>query len=163
MELVRGDPSGMRFLAANWMRVMVLAFAGALVLLAGACGSSKSGETVRQTPVEGEQGEGGGNVMLQVSAREYSFVPDSLQVRAGEAVQLTMTNDGEQRHSLSVYEDDEYKTLVEGAAVQPAAPGESKTVSFQPPQELNELYFRCEIHNEMTGNIEIGPAAGANP
>ena len=65
MELVRGDPSGMRFLAANWMRVMVLAFAGALVLLAGACGPSKSGETVRQTPVEGEQGEGGGNVMLQ--------------------------------------------------------------------------------------------------
>lgn len=139
---------------------MAFACAGAMILLAGACGSSKSGETERQTPVEGQTTESG--VVLEVSAREYSFVPDRLQVRAGQPAELQMTNDGDQQHSLSVYEDDEYKVLVEGAAVQPAAPGESKTVSIDPPPELNELYFRCEIHKDMTGTIEIGPDTAAS-
>jgi plastocyanin len=152
----------MSFLRSNWMRVAGFAFAGALILLAGACSEGGKGDTVRQTPVEGTTTEGG--VVLDISAREFSFVPDRVQVRPGQVAEIRLHNDGSEKHSLSVYEDDEYTKLVEGAAVTPAAPGETKSVTLNPPRQDKELYFRCEIHpDKMKGTIEIGPEVTAKP
>jgi plastocyanin len=145
----------MGFLRSNWLRVMGFACAGAMVLLAGACSEGGDGTTVRQTPVEGQTTESG--VRFEISAREYSFVPDRVQIRAQQAAEIRLQNDGSVDHSLSVYEDDEYRNLVDGAAAEPAAPGESTSLSVEPPDNVTELYFRCEIHTDMTGTIEIGP------
>jgi|GEM_PF-5027475 len=148
----------MGILRSSRVRVAGFACAGALILLSGAC-SENAGQTERQTPVEGQTTESG--AVLSVSAREYAFVPDRLQVRPGQVAELRLKNDGSKEHSLSVYEDDGYSEPVEGATVATAAPGETEAVSLNPPGGSNELYFRCEIHHEMTGTIEIGPDAAA--
>ena len=73
-----------------WVRTAALACAGAFVLLAGAC-SENNGDTVRQTPVEGQTTEAG-DVVLELSAREYTFVPDRLQMRPDQVAELKVTN-----------------------------------------------------------------------
>jgi plastocyanin len=138
-----------------WIRTAALACAGAFVLLAGAC-SENSGDTLRPTPVEGQTTEAG-DVVLELSAREYTFVPDRLQMRPDQVAELKLTNDGVEEHSLSVYEDDEFDTLVDGASLDAVSPGEENTLSVDPPAQVRELYFRCEIHQDMTGEIEVGP------
>ncbi len=137
------------------MRTFALAASGIAVLFAGAC-SENTGDTVRETPVEG-QTTTGDTVVLEVSAREFSFVPDRLQMRPDQTAEIRVKSEGDAKHTLSIYEDDEYKQPIEDAGVPALNPGESQTFTFDPPPDIHEFYFRCEIHNEMTGEIEVGP------
>ena len=138
---------------------MGLAAAGIAVLFAGAC-SENSGKTVRETPVEGETMAAGDGVVLNVSAREFSFVPDRLQMRPDQAAEIRVKAEGDAKHSFAIYEDDEYKEPVAEAELPAMNHGETRTLAFEPDPAVHAFFFRCEIHKEMTGTIEVGPKTG---
>src|SRR5215207_4329454 len=117
-----------------------------LVTLAGC--SDNAGETVRPTPRQGET-PGGGGTALTIEARDFQFAERRYQMRQGQVAQIRLMNEGSAKHSFKAYEDDEYKKPVEGAEIQAIDPGKSATTTLNPPERVNELYFRCEVHPDQ--------------
>jgi plastocyanin len=144
----------MRILRSRWISAVGLGAAAAVILLAGAC-SENAGETVRPTPAEGQTTASG--VVLDISARDFSFVPNRVQMRPNQAAEIRFKPEGAARHSLAIYEDAEYEEMLEGAEIPATSPGETKSLALNPPSDATKLFFRCEIHHEMTGEIEVGP------
>lgn len=139
-------------------RTILPAMLIAILVVLPACGATEdTGETVRPTPITGETPDGGGGTALTIAARDFQFAARQYQVRQGEVAQIRLTNEGSAPHSFKAYEDDEYKQPVEGAEIQPIEPGQSAATALNPPEGINELYFRCEVHpKQMTGQIEVG-------
>ena len=126
-----------------------------ILLLGTACGTTEdNGETVRPTPISGETP--GGGAALTIEARDFQFAECKCQVRQGQVAQIRLMNKGSAPHSFRAYEDDEYKEAVDGAGIQPVEPGQSGTTTLNPPEAVNELFFRCEVHPAITGQIQIG-------
>lgn len=118
------------------MTARILIGAAALALVLGACGGDGGGSS------SGGGGGGGGEVTL--SAVDNSFDPSELAVPSGE-VTVEFTNDGENPHTFSSKQLDFDTGTVE--------PGDSKTVTFEAPDEATP--FECKIHGSsgMTGEI----------
>jgi hypothetical protein len=136
-------------------RTILPAMLIAILAVLPACGTTEdNGETVRPTPISGETP--GGGTALNIEARDFQFAERKYQVRRGQAAQIKLLNGGSAPHSFKAYEDDEYKEPVAGAEIQPVEPGQSGTTTLNPPEGTNELFFRCEVHPAMTGQIEIG-------
>ena len=123
-----------------------------LVTMAGC--SDNAGETVRPTPKQGETP--GSGTTLTIEARDFQFAERQFEVRQGQVAEIRLQNGGSAQHSFKAYEDDEYTEPVEGAEIQPVAAGQSGSTTLNPPEGATQLYFRCEIHKQMTGEIEIG-------
>lgn len=96
----------------------------------------------------------------QIIAREYSFSPNIVQVPPGH-IDLTLKDEGSQRHAFQLYSDEQYKDPVLGAHIDGVDPGGSQSISFDLPNEGKTFYFRCEIHPErMHGQFKIAAAGG---
>ncbi|HEU4488758.1 MAG TPA: cupredoxin domain-containing protein [Actinomycetota bacterium] len=115
------------------MTARTLIGAAALALVLGACGGDGGGSS---------SGGGGGEVTL--SAVDNSFEPSELAVASGE-VTVEFTNDGENPHTFTSEE-----LGFDSGTIQP---GDSKTVTFEAPDEATP--FECSIHGSsgMTGEI----------
>ncbi|TMC50526.1 MAG: hypothetical protein E6J14_02925 [Chloroflexi bacterium] len=119
--------------------------AGALTIAAGvaliACGGSSSSS-------------GGGGETLQLTARNFSFSPTSLNVSPGAQVTVTFKNDGTTEHSFTA---SAVNTEVEADA------GATKTASFTAPQS-GTVSFHCKYHpSQMQGQIVVGSGGGQAP
>ncbi len=74
----------------------------------------QSGSTQSQAPIQGARD-------LQVTVRDFDLVPNEVRVAAGEAINLTVTNEGAAPHDFTV-PDLGVRVVV--------APGETATVGF---------------------------------
>lgn len=109
-----------------------------IALLVAACGGDEQG-TDTDTP----DADNGGNeaVEITVSATEFAFDPDPVEVPAGVPVTLALVNDGLVEHDL---------TIDSIGLVILAQPGETvrETVTFEPGT--------YEIHCTVPGHHEAG-------
>ena len=146
--------------AASWAhsrRIIVPAMLIVVLVVLSACGTTEdNGDSVRPTPLIAETP--GGGVTLEVEAVDFQFATRRFQLKQDQAATIELQNGGSAKHSLKVYRDDEYKEPVDNAEIPPVDPGQSDKTTLNPPEQVRELYFRCEIHHEMTGEIEVGPA-----
>ncbi len=139
------------------IRVAVLLAASVfLVGAVAACGdddddnSDNDGGTATSAAATTPATGGGGN-QAQVEAKDFSFTPDEITVPVGEPVTVTLNNAGNATHTLTVYSDEAFTSPVEGADTDNVPSGDSGdfTVTFTG----GEYYFRCEIHNQMQGEL----------
>jgi plastocyanin/uncharacterized membrane protein len=85
---------------------------------------------------------------------DAAFVPDRLRLPAGEPVELAFDNrDGGVQHNVAIYRDDSAEeSLFVGDLI--AGP---ETVTYDVPAlDAGEYYFRCDVHPQMDGSVEVG-------
>lgn len=134
------------------MRKPIWMIALVLVLALVACGGDDGSEAEDTGPAEQDEavqepapeddGDGGA---LTVTARDFSFDPNQVEVPAGEEVTLTFANDGEVPHTFTS----------EALGVdERAAPGGTVEITFTAPD--GEAEFHCEIHPGMIGSVTTG-------
>ena len=120
------------------MRFATLAVGCAVAVGIGACGGSSS------TP----RSSAGGRPSL--TARDFSFDPAGLTVKAGQKVSVTFINAGQAEHNLSIAEAKVNEDLEKGA---------TKTVTFAAPAAGTYQFF-CEYHKaskNMVGTLTVIP------
>ncbi len=88
---------------------------------------------------------------LTMEMQDFRFVPDTITVRPGQRVRLTLVNDGYYRHSF-VFEAANVETRL-------LSPGERITVEFTAPSEPGEYMFYCRPHRGlgMVGKVVVTP------
>lgn len=113
----------------------------AVALVAAACGGDDEDED--------SGGDNGGSEAAgtTVTAIDFGFDPDSLSVDPGAEVEITLQNNGEVAHSLTI-DDADFDVEAEGGA---AASG-----TLTAPDEDTSLEFHCKFHPQMTGEIVVG-------
>jgi plastocyanin len=112
----------------------------AIALVAGACGGGDD-------EADNGGGDDGGDGGTTVTAIDFGFDPDSLTVDAGADVEITLENNGEVSHTLTI---DDADFEIE------AAGGESASDTLTAPDEDTSLEFHCKFHPQMTGEIVVG-------
>lgn len=126
-----------------------------LVAAFGACsddGAETSDDTdttvAEQDDAGGTSEEAGDDVedggALTVTARDFSFDPNQVEVEGGE-VTLTFANDGEVPHTF---------TSDALGVDERAAPGQTVDITFEAPD--GEAEFHCTIHPGMIGSVTTG-------
>jgi plastocyanin len=95
---------------------------------------------------------GGADDEVQVETVDLGFDPENFTVPAGVPVKIEVTNSGALPHTLTVYEDEEYNTALDGADTGRIEAGEDG--DFTSTFETGDYFFRCEIHPDaMEGDI----------
>jgi plastocyanin len=138
------------------MRKPIWIVALVVLIAAGAACSDDGGDTADDTtttveePAEDDTSEEAGDDVeeggaLTVTARDFSFDPNQVEVEAGGEVTLTFANDGEVPHTF---------TSDALGVDERAAPGQTVDISFDAPD--GEAEFHCEIHPGMIGSVTTG-------
>jgi plastocyanin len=89
---------------------------------------------------------------LTISSKDLTFSTDKLAAPAGEAFQIVYDNQESAPHNVAIYADQGYsqKVLVEEPFSGP------KVVTYSVPAlDAGTYYFRCDLHTNMTGTIEV--------
>ena len=128
-----------------WISILMLACL--LSLGAVACGSEDEGGST-----ESEGDDSSGTTAVEVSAADFSFTPEAVNVPAGGEVTVTFTNEGDAPHTMTA---DDLELDVA------ADPGESADGTFTAP-DSGSVEFHCEVHPDMVGQIVVeGSEAGS--
>jgi plastocyanin len=123
-----------------WRRLAAAGAIATTALAVAACGSTDSGGA----------GSSGGPT---VTAKDFSFSPTSLGVSAGQQVSVTLANQGNTEHSL---------TLDSGGGEVEAAAGQQAKLTFTAPQS-GSLAFHCKYHpTQMKGTFTVGGAGAGS-
>ena len=133
-----------------WVAALVVA-----VVVLGACsdgGGDDAEDTTTTAATEdagGTSEEAGEDVSeggaLTVTARDFSFDPNQVEVEGGGEVNLTFANDGEVPHTF---------TSDALGVDERAAPGQTVDITFTAPD--GEAEFHCTIHPGMIGSVTTG-------
>lgn len=95
-----------------------------------------------------------GTDMITVCAfDDQAFVPDHLRLPASEPVELAFDNrDGGVQHNVAIYRDESAEeSLFVGDLIAGA-----ETVTYDVPAlDPGEYYFRCDVHPQMDGSVEV--------
>ena len=147
-----------------------------LGLTAAACGDDDDDDTGGITPVAttasggattasggattASGGAASGAQKAEVTAKDFSFDPETISLKkspagAASSVTVTLDNQGRASHTWNLYTDEDFKSPVANASINSTPGGSSGTVTFPAPTEAKDYYFRCEIHTQMTGEIEF--------
>ena len=118
----------------------------AVLLLTAACGSGDEGGST-----EDSGDDSSGSATVEVSAADFSFTPEAVNVAAGAEVTVTFSNEGEAPHTMT---SDDLELDIE------AEPGESAEGTFTAP-DSGSVEFHCEVHPDMTGQIVVEGSEGA--
>lgn len=118
------------------MRLRALAAASLLVVIAAGCGGD--GADVANDTDVARDGAGAGG---QVTIRAFTYSPQPLTAHVGDT--LTVVNDDDTRHSLSA-DDGSFTTGIFGKGTKTFTVGAA-----------GEFSFHCEVHNFMTGVIQV--------
>jgi nitrosocyanin len=90
----------------------------------------------------------GGGAKLNLTTKDFAFDPTTLSAKAGEAVTVTIKNDGQAEHNFSIESLKVSKDIEKG---------ESQTVTFTPAQ-AGDVQFFCEYHKatkNMVGTLKV--------
>lgn len=96
---------------------------------------------------------GGTDTVTVCAFDDQAFVPDHLRLPANEPVELAFDNrDGGVQHNVAIYRDDAAEeSLFVGDLI--AGP---ETVTYDVPAlDPGEYYFRCDVHPQMNGSVEV--------
>jgi plastocyanin len=123
-------------------RSVAALFAAALVL--GACGGGDD-----DAAEDGSEAPAAGGVT--VTAQDFAFDPTTIEVESGEEVEVTLQNEDDTEHSITV-EEAEFEIEAEG--------GESATGALSAPESSVEFF--CKYHpDQMRGEVAVsGSASG---
>jgi plastocyanin len=90
---------------------------------------------------------------VEVTASDFSFAPADLTAKAGDPLELVLTNAGNAPHTFTI---DEFDVDAEVAA------GEETTISVT-PSESGEFTYYCRFHRNqgMEGSITVSGTGGA--
>ena len=100
----------------------------------------------------GEDGDdaGGQEQSFEVEAFDFYFEPTSLQFEPGARVNLSLVNNGEVAHSITI-NDLDFEAEAQG--------GDTIENTFTAPTDPGTLDFFCKFHpDDMKGTISIGGA-----
>jgi plastocyanin len=147
------------------MRARRLTTGGMILLTAGlvfaGCGSSStkssSSATTEATTETTTAGSSGTTTQaapqqsgtLSVVTQDFMFVPASLTAKVGQAVTVTIKNEGKAEHNFSITSLNVNQDL---------SPGKTETVTFT-PKTAGDLQFFCEYHKtskNMVGTLTVG-------
>jgi plastocyanin len=122
------------------------------VLLLAGCGGSSGGSN---------ESESSGNVLqtIQISEKEYSLNPSTVNVSKTGTYEFEVTNDGQITHALTIEESGGGAEAETGEI----EAGQTKTVRFTFSKEGSfEMYCPVDGHKDqgMKGTIVVGSAAG---
>ncbi len=131
------------------------------LLFLAACGGGSDGP-----PPLGEAGDpAAANRTIQVSAEEFKFSLEEIEVTRDETIEFVVTNDGKTAHEFSIgggHEDSGGHDHVHGPASGSTGaipPGETVSLVWH-FTEAGETVFACYIagHDEqgMTGTLSVG-------
>ena len=104
-------------------------------------------------------GQGPGSVdapatKMEITAKDFTFNPDRIVVSRGQNVDLTMTNEGSARHSLSIKLPD-----AEVKFSDPVDPNGKRTLSFKAPDRAGDYEIYCPMGNHrergMTATLVV--------
>jgi plastocyanin len=125
---------------ATWARLVAGLFV--LSLVVAACSSDDDGGTTGTTggaTGATETGSGGGGTTITIAG--FAFDPDTITVSG--PTEVTITNDDSATHTF---------TLDDGSVDQTVEPGATETVTVDVSASTG---FHCNIHPQMTGQIEV--------
>lgn len=127
---------------ARWVRLVAGLFV--LSLVVAACSSDDDGggttdTTGGATGTTAETGSSGGGSTITIAG--FAFDPDTITVSG--PTEVTVTNDDSTTHTF---------TLDDGSVDQTVEPGATETVTVDVSASTG---FHCNIHPQMTGQIEV--------
>ncbi|HEY3212049.1 MAG TPA: cupredoxin domain-containing protein [Actinomycetota bacterium] len=127
---------------ARWVRLVAGLFV--LSLVVAACSSDDNGggttdTTGGATGTTAETGSSGGGATITIAG--FAFDPDTITVSG--PTEVTVTNDDSTTHTF---------TLDDGSVDETVEPGATETVTVDVSASTG---FHCNIHPQMTGQIEV--------
>ena len=126
---------------ARWVRLVAGLFV--LSLVVAACSSDDDGGTTDTTGgatgTTAETGSSGGGTTITIAG--FAFDPDTITVSG--PTEVTVTNDDSTTHTF---------TLDDGSVDETVEPGATETVTVDVSASTG---FHCNIHPQMTGQIEV--------
>jgi len=126
---------------ARWVRLVAGLFV--LSLVVAACSSDDGGGTTDTTGgvtgTTAETGSSGGGTTITIAG--FAFDPDTITVSG--PTEVTITNDDSATHTF---------TLDDGSVDETVEPGATETVTVDVSASTG---FHCNIHPQMTGQIEV--------
>jgi len=101
-------------------------------------------------------GADGAPQTLELTAKEFSFIPDKLRVEEGRTVEVRFKNSGGVPHTFTLDEFDVDAEL---------SPGEEQVVLVATPARAGQYSYYCRFHRAqgMEGTITITGEGGAEP
>jgi plastocyanin len=135
--------------------LVTAALVGVLTLAAAGCGGGDEGgggsaSATTAAPAttgapETTAAGGGGENEFKLTASDFAWNPDSLQMSAGTQAKVEVTNEDQATHSF---------TFQDAGVDQVVAAGENATASFTAPA-AGDHQFRCKFHPAMTGTVTV--------
>jgi len=127
---------------ARWLRLVAGLFV--LSLVVAACSSDDDGggttdTTGGATGTTAETGSSGGGATITIAG--FAFDPDTITVSG--PTEVTITNEDSATHTF---------TLDDGSVDETVEPGATETVTVDVSASTG---FHCNIHPQMTGQIEV--------
>src|SRR3954447_2484295 len=126
------------------MTIRKLIAAGLLAVSAGfvlaACGGDDKSESTSST-TEAPSASQGASASLKT--KDFMFEPNTLTAKAGQAVTVTIKNEGQAEHNFSITSLNVNKDIEKG---------ESQTVTFT-PTSAGTVQFFCEYHKDSKGMV----------
>ena len=119
-----------------------LGLLGAALLLA-ACSSAASPSTAAPSVAADA---------LQITAKDLKFSTDRLEAPADEAFQIAFTNEEGAPHNVAIYKTE---AASEKILAEPPFGGPKSVVYNVPAQPAGTYFFRCDVHPDMKGTLEV--------
>jgi len=127
------------------MRARRLTTIGLIVVVAGlvlaGCGGSDKKESSSDTTEMTTAAAGGATTNLVT--KDFMFEPNTLTAKAGQAVTVTIKNEGQAEHNFSITSLNVNKDIEKG---------ESQTVTFT-PTSAGTVQFFCVYHKDSKGMV----------
>ncbi len=125
-------------------RLLSLAALTLLAIILVACGGAAGGPTGAPASVDPNA--------LEISSRDLKFSTDRLEAPANKAFQIVYDNQEAAPHNVAIYKD---QSASEKILVEEPFSGPKTVVYDVPAQAAGSYFFRCDIHTDMKGTLEV--------
>lgn len=137
-------------------KLLILGLVSMVTMAFVACGDDDDTTTPTKAASAATTAGGSGAAKVTVVATDFAFAPSKIDVKAGAATEITLSNNGQAPHSLSIYADKDFKTKADGGTIATTNASAKGTTNFTPPAGATALFFRCEVHPaQMQGEISV--------
>jgi uncharacterized cupredoxin-like copper-binding protein len=129
------------------------------VLLLAGCGGSSNSSSGNSSSEDTQAASGNVIQTIQISEKEYSISPNTVNLSKAGTYEFAVTNDGQITHAFNVEEGDGGDEAESGHI----GPGQTKTVRFTFSGDGSfEMYCPVPGHKDkgMKGTIVVGNTAG---
>jgi len=141
----------MRFLV-RCGKVLWVAGIAVLLIISSSCAQTQTPET-STVPVPNPQYEISPPVTMTLTARDSTLDRNVIEVPAGIRLTIVFINADRVPHNFALYRTSEAKEAIfVGDAV---SGNDTATYNFVTPDTASRLFFRCDIHPEMSGTFII--------